>query len=981
MTYLEKDTAELHRELWELRRRVAYLEARDSEQRWVAEALVQSETKFRELTEKSVVGVYVIQEGVFKYVNPKLAGIFGYEINELVGKLGPKALVFPEDWPMVDRNLRLRISGAVDAVGSQFRGIKKNGQIIHVEAYGSRTEHEGRPAVIGTLLDITESVQTKKHVDNEIKKFHALYDLALAMTAERTLEENLWLIVDKSRDLLSADKAFIALRDEEAEELYMHTLSGIVTDEFKKVRIPLGTGLGGKVAETGQWHIVQDYFQEVGPWFHDVVRAEGLMSGIAVPVQIAGRNLGVLYVFNRTKTPFSKSDLDTLSLLGNLAAVEITRKRVQQQLHENQESFKKLYEESKRRENLYVSLLNSSADAIVIYDMEGRAQHVSPSFTRIFGWTFEEVEGRRIPFVPEPEMERSMVIIRGLIRDGTPCSSFETKRFTKDGRILDISISASRCRDHEGNPAGLLVILRDITDRKRAEKALRESEERFRTLAEVAPFGMVVIAADESAEYINPKFTEIFGYTLNDVPDTDTWFRIAYPDEPRREYAAATWHGETEEIRSKQRTESIPREFTVCCKGGEDKTVSFRAVGLPDGRIIATFLDITAEAQAHQEIVRAKIEWERTFNAVSDLILITDARNRIVRANQALFERLGGSPEAIIGADCREATGDARTAASLCPDTRVILDGKEYSSEVTDEALGGVFDLRMSPLRDESDRVYGSVHVARDITALKSMERARRLAVHHLAHEIKTPLSIIKGSLKDLDTEALPPSARKAKVSRIRRSLERLADMQRIVQGIVEPRKCVPKHFSTADAIEKILQECRKKSRNRSVRLVPRVECRETDLIDPDVFEDVLTTLVKNAIENTPNGGEVLISLSEVPSGVLLQVQDCGVGITAEDRKFVFEAFHHTQDTERYATRNPFDFDAGGKGLELTRLKILSEQGCFDISFDSRRCTFIAGNQGLCPGDVSQCPHVQDAEGCKQAGGTCFSVLFRGHVC
>lgn len=981
MTYPEKDTEQLHRELWELRQRVAYLEARDSEQKWVAEALVQSETKFRELTEKSVVGVYVIQGGVFKYVNPKLAGIFGYEINELVGKMGPEALVFPEDWPMVDRNLRQRISGAVDAVRSQFRGVTKTREIVYLEAYGSRTDHEGHPAVIGTLMDITESVRAKKDVDNEIKKFHALYDLALAMIAERSLDENLSLIVDKSRDLLGTDKAFIALRDDEAGDLYMHTLSGIVTDEFKKVRIPLGTGLGGKVAETGKWHIVQDYFQEVGPWFHDVVRAEGLVSGIAVPVQIAAHNLGVLYAFNRTKTPFSKSDLDTLSLLGNLAAVEITRKRVQQQLQENQESFRKLYEESKRREDLYISLLNSSADAIVIYDMEGRAQHVSPSFTRMFGWTLEEVEGRRIPFVPEAEMEPSMVIIRGIISDGTPCSGFETKRFTKDGRILDISISASRCRDHEGNPAGMLVILRDITDRKRAEKALRESEQRFRTLAEVAPFGIVEIAADESAEYINPKFTDIFGYALDDVPDTSTWFRTAYPDETRRAYAAAIWRDETPEIRSKQRTESIPRVFAVRCKGGEDKTVSFRAVGLPDGRIIATFLDITAEAQAHQEIVRAKIEWERTFNAVSDLIMITDARNRIVQANQAVFDRLGGTSEGIIGADCQDVMGDERTAAALCTDTRVILDGKEYSSEVFDEALGGVFDLRVSPLRDESDRVYGSVHVARDITALKSMERARRLAVHHLAHEIKTPLSIIKGSLKDLETEALPHSARKAKVSRIRRSVERLSDIQRIVQEIVEPRKCVPKHFSTAEAIEKIVEECRKKSRNRSVRLEPRVECRETDLIDPKVFKDVLTTLLKNAIENTPNGGEIVISLSEVPSGVLLQVQDCGVGITVEDRTFVFEAFHHTQETERYATRNPFDFDAGGKGLELTRLKILSEQGCFDISFDSRRCKFIAANHGLCPGDLSQCPHVQDAEGCKQAGGTCFSVLFRGATC
>ena len=147
-------------------------------------------------------------------------------------------------------------------------------------------------------------------------------------------------------------------------------------------------------------HFVEDYFQEVGPLLHDVVRGEGLISGIAVPVQIGQQNLGVLYAFNKAKTSFSKPDLDTLSLLGNLAAVEIIRKRSEEKLRESEERYKKLYEESKRREDLYRSLLNSSVDSIAIYDMEGRTKYVNPAFTRIFGWTMEELEGRRIPFLP-----------------------------------------------------------------------------------------------------------------------------------------------------------------------------------------------------------------------------------------------------------------------------------------------------------------------------------------------------------------------------------------------------------------------------------------------------------------------------------------------------------------------------------------------------------------------------------------------------
>jgi two-component system phosphate regulon sensor histidine kinase PhoR len=900
----------------------------------------------------------------------------------------------------------------------------------------------------------------------------------------------------------------------------MHATSGIVTAAFKELRIPIGVGLGGKVALTGKLRVVEDYFKEIGPIFHDVVRAEGLLSGIAVPVNIGAKNLGVLYVFNRTKTPFSRSDLDTLSLLGNLAALEINRRSSEERLRESEDRFKSLYEASKRGEELYRSLLNSSADAIVIYDLEGRAKYVNPSFTRIFGWTMEEVEHQRIPFMPDSEREATMAIIRNLVQDGTPTVGFETKRFTKDGRMLDMSISASRYRDHEGTPAGTLVILRDITDRKqaeerlresevmykllyeessrreelyrsvlnssadaiviydmegrakyvnpsftsifgwtmeevegeripfmpesereasmriiysiiqegascsafetkrstkdgrlldisisaspyhdhdgntagilailrnitarkRAEAALRESEERFRTLAEVAPFGLVVIRADETAEYLNPKFTEIFGYSLEDVPDTEAWFLRAYADKSRRIAAASIWRADKAgiEVSDEIGAEATPRIFSVRAKDRTEKIIDFRAVVLADGRILATFLDITSEAKAQQEIVRAKNEWERTFNAVSDLVVILDSQHKIARANKAMADRLGMTPEDVVGMSCDEKLPGQKTPAALCLDSSVLSDGLEHSAEVSDEALGGIFDLRVSPLRDEQGKLFGSVHVARDITAVKSMERSRRRAVHHLSHELKTPLAIMKASFKNLADPDLTWEAKESNLQRIRRSLQRLNEIQRIVQEIVEPREYRPRAFPITSTVHKILDDVRSKMPHRSVSLVTRLGNFETDAIDPDILRDVLSTLVKNSVENTPDGGEVIISLSESPSGILLQVEDSGVGIAPSDREFLFKAFHPTQDAEEYATRSPFDFDAGGKGLELMRLKILSEDGHFDISFDSRRCRHLSTDNAPCPGNLSECPHVDSRQDCKQAGGTVFSVLFRG---
>ena len=148
------------------------------------------------------------------------------------------------------------------------------------------------------------------------------------------------------------------------------------------------------------------------------------------------------------------------------------RKEAEAALQKSEKEYRALYDDAKRAEELYRSLLHSSADAIVIYDLQGMAQYVSPVFTKMFGWEQEEVEGKKIPFLPESEMEATLSIIKGLVENGVPCHGVETKRFTKDGKTIDVSISASRFEDHIGQPSGILVILRDISDRKRLEEQL-----------------------------------------------------------------------------------------------------------------------------------------------------------------------------------------------------------------------------------------------------------------------------------------------------------------------------------------------------------------------------------------------------------------------------------------------------------------------------------------------------------------------------
>ena len=127
-----------------------------TEPKHAEQALKESESKFRDLSEKSLVGIYLIQNYIFKYVNPMMAEIFGYRVDELIGRKGPADLVSPEDWPNVQENIRKRLTGELEAVHYEFKGQRKNNDVLFIEAYGSKTEYNGRPAVIGTLLDTTQ---------------------------------------------------------------------------------------------------------------------------------------------------------------------------------------------------------------------------------------------------------------------------------------------------------------------------------------------------------------------------------------------------------------------------------------------------------------------------------------------------------------------------------------------------------------------------------------------------------------------------------------------------------------------------------------------------------------------------------------------------------------------------------------------------------------------------------------------------------
>jgi len=134
-------------------RLVSKLEEKNSE-------LVDSEAKFRGLVEQSLVGIYIIQDGRFSYVNPKMAEIMGLSEIELMSA-PVMDFIYEEDRPLACENIRRCLAGEIESIHYELRMRYREGRVIHIEVHGGRMEHHGQPTILGTLLDITERKQAE----------------------------------------------------------------------------------------------------------------------------------------------------------------------------------------------------------------------------------------------------------------------------------------------------------------------------------------------------------------------------------------------------------------------------------------------------------------------------------------------------------------------------------------------------------------------------------------------------------------------------------------------------------------------------------------------------------------------------------------------------------------------------------------------------------------------------------------------------
>ena len=238
-------------------------------------------------------------------------------------------------------------------------------------------------------------------------------------------------------------------------------------------------------------------------------------------------------------------------------------------------------------------------DAIFVHDIEtGAIVDVNRKMCEMYGYTREEairLVAGEASFGRDKHSHELALQRISLAARGEP-QLFEWQSKTKDGQPFWVEVNLRKAILND--KPYVLAVVRDITDRKWAEAERENERQKFRTLVDHAPFGMVMIRKDHTYEYVNPKFTEMFGYDLKDVPNSTSWFKKAWPDPKYRQEVTAAWVLDRTEAKDGS---VMTRTFNVMCADGNQKVVIFRSAPLDSGEFIMTCEDITQQVSGEQE--------------------------------------------------------------------------------------------------------------------------------------------------------------------------------------------------------------------------------------------------------------------------------------------------------------------------------------------------------------------------------------------
>jgi len=619
---------------------------------------------------------------------------------------------------------------------------------------------------------------------------------------------------------------------------------------------------------------------------------------------------------------------------------------------------------------LLSSATEQSTEGMAMTDLEGNLLFVNNAFATMHGYLPEELVGRNLSIFHTPEQ---IPFVKAANRQIQETGEFigEIWHIRRDGTVFPTLMHNSLLRDEAGNPIGMIGTMRDITERKKAEKKLKESEEKFRSIVENSHAGILIVGEDYKFIYVNDELCRILQYSREEIIGHD--FR-EFLDEEGKQLVADRY------IR-RQRGEKVPSryEFNVVQKNGEKRRVEISSTVIKDSagkvRTVAQILDITKHKKAEEklstiynlskemslsldldrisEIVLDATEKVLNFGNV-DLFLLNEEKNELrVKEARGLKESERYIVIPLYGEKGISAhvarTGKSLNIPDVRKDKRYLLGLKGARSElcvpikVKDKAIG-VIDAESKELNafsEEDQKLLETLASQAGIAienarlfseekrAREQKEKSRKEAEFYsdvLGHDVGNINQIISGYLYLLEN-AKDEETRKKNVKGIKKSIiksKRLAESIKTLK-IIKDTKI--EKFDLNKSIERSIEEI-KEYFDREIEV--RVDIDKKYYVKANDFLDkVFFNIFENAVEYTFHDPVIIEIRTEEKDGFCnVHICDNGIGISKEKREDILE------NLETLSKRT-------GIGFYLTKKILERFNGKFEIK-DVKKGTEIA---------------------------------------
>ncbi|MEW6304147.1 MAG: PAS domain S-box protein [Verrucomicrobiota bacterium] len=591
---------------------------------------------------------------------------------------------------------------------------------------------------------------------------------------------------------------------------------------------------------------------------------------------------------------------------------------------------------------LFHSVWEKSADGMRLTDKDGIMRTVNPAFCQMVGMKAEDLIGRPYTVVYSEGENLDERLAKFKERFARREVEQHTERMVvfRMGRQVDIELSNSFVEGEKGESL-LLSIFHDLSERKRAEDALRNSEILYHSLVENLPQNIFRKDLEERFTFANKKFCQTLGKPLNEiVGKTDfDFFPPELATKYRRDDRRIIESGEVFETVEAYLTSSHEKAYVQVVK-----TPLYDANGKPCG-IQGIFWDVTERKKIEEQLAFERDLLRALLDNVPDRVFFKDTNCRFLKCSLALAKRLGlQDPEQVVGKTDFDFHPEAQAREYYEDEQRIILTGQPLINKVERQISVEGNEIWASvtkvPLRNRSGTVTGIIGISRDITALiraeKELSVARDAALETarlkseflatMSHEIRTPMNGIIGMTELLfDTDLT--SEQRDFAETIRSSADALLniindilDFSKIEAGKLKLEKI---GFDIRETIESVVELLAQRAQSKGIEMVSHVlENVPTGVVgDPGRLRQILINLVGNAVKFTDRG-EVVVRVqkeNESDTHVVLNitVTDTGIGIAPEVQAQIFQAFTQADGstTRKY----------GGTGLGLAISKQLIE--------------------------------------------------------